>query len=252
MAHNHPITIVSYLDLTSTSSSCTSPAMRRGGTDDTIHRPDREPEGESGQHLARLCQYHHVLQFVCGVWLSFAVCEAAYSTGSFSTGGTGGRGESKSGSARNDAELRSRENADTTCARHSKSTPPRVHCARATATMGKQNRQTKLKPPGAKSSGSSSSSQNLIPLLLSGAALLFALMMHPVLSKKLFGFGASDIPPPLDASSSQRASSKTPSASCDAPDEGSVMCEAWHKAGLSWLRRRRVEKRVGFPRACHR
>ena len=113
--------------------------------------------------------------------------------------------------------------------------------------MGKQNRQTKLKPPGAKSSGSSSSSQNLIPLLLSGAALLFALMMHPVLSKKLFGFGASDIPPPLDASSSQRASSKTPSASCDAPDEGSVMCEAWHKAGRC---RKDAEMLRLCPRTC--
>ena len=166
----------------------------------------------------------------------------------FSTGRAGADGgECKSGSARNDAKF-DRVNSPTTCARHSKSTPPRVHCARATATMGKQNRQTKLKPPGAKSSGSSSSSQNLIPLLLSGAALLFALMMHPVLSKKLFGFGASDIPPPLDASSSQRhASSKTPSASCDAPDEGSVMCEAWHKAGRC---RKDAEMLRLCPRTC--
>ena len=91
--------------------------------DDTIHRPDREPEGESGQHLARLCQYHHVLQFVCGVWLSFAVCEAAYSTGSVRRGGRGANGrECKSGSARNDAH-RSRENRrrrarDTVSQRH--------------------------------------------------------------------------------------------------------------------------------------
>ena len=32
---------------------------------------------------------HHVLQFVCAVWLSFAVCEAAYSTGSVRQGGRG-------------------------------------------------------------------------------------------------------------------------------------------------------------------